>query len=686
MTIIRSRYLYGSVIGGWLVMFRARQEIARLPGYRIPLLVAWLLVLLWASYVWAAGPDLRFFPERFEYITWDRLRLYVQIDNVGRDVMADMYLLIITPEGRFFCLVPDLSFSGLMVDRGVLKEADWADPSSLVAAARGLFIATCGVLPKTLVYKAVLRYDYNLAGGEYWLLGLLCQPNSLTPLSVSIESFHYEPKHCTVCGRIFDETGPASSALVKIRTTPNEVLSDRDGNFCLFGVECGKRVMVSGWEFGHYCTFAEAESPTTSVVLKLDPVTPVDNEEYEWIAPDPPRPGGLTCMTCQVPAHQQWSANFHAMAADNIFVQTLYTGTDVYGNPNKGPGYKLDFPDTAGSCALCHAPAAALRAPWNSDMTRLDEMGRRGVFCDFCHKIYEVDLSNLGSVYGVNAIRLRRPFPDRWVVFGPLNDAGRLSSYHPLYHKSEFCAPCHSCDFWGVPIYTSFPEWQASPYKEMGIQCQDCHYRPTGDVINVAPMTHCRERDPDNIPSHMIMGRENISLHRESAFLSIDARVEADGSLVATVGVLNAFAGHYLPTGRPIRNIILLVDAYDASGEPLEFVGDQVVPIYGGAGGGPRDYAGRPGKMFAKILVDQMGNHPAPSWRQTMILSDTRIPPLETDLSTYEFAMPTTGSSATVEARLIYRRAFKGLADEKGWDMEDVLMTSESTRVFFEKR
>jgi hypothetical protein len=311
-------------------------------------------------------------------------------------------------------------------------------------------------------------------------------------------------------------------------------------------------------------------------------------------------------------------------------------------------------------------------------MSRLTGLGQRGVFCDLCHKIVNVDVSNLMNVYGVNAIEFRRPFPERQLFLGTIDDDNdRTDSNLPLMKRSEYCAPCHAAQFWGVPVYTSFPEWQASEYKKMGIQCQACHYRPDGIATNYAPLGNSVERDPDDIPSHLTMGEDNVGLHYVSATLSITASRESDDRLVATVEVFNAFAGHHLPTDREIRNITLLVTAFDSEGNELEWIGGEVVPIYGGTGGGPRDFAGRPGKMFAKILVDQKGNHPAPSWRQTMILSDTRIPALTSDFSTYEFCLPAGANTATVEARLIYRRAFKDLADQKGFQLDDILMTSE---------
>jgi len=660
------------------------------------ILAAILLILLglgaFGDVLDSAGEGvISFSADKDEYVTWDRLRFYLELKGSSDGLSIDLYLAVMLPDGSLFGIVPDLSFSGLNVEKGRLYAISLDQPETLEPAISNLSVGDGTAIPRTLVYKATLSYGLSLPEGEYYVFAMACHAGTLTPVAFSSESFCYEPQNCTISGRIFDENGPASSATVRaaagaglLGATANEVLSDIEGNFCLEGVPCDKKIRITGWKPEYYCQYAKVMSPTTSAVLVLEPITPVDNEEYEWLAPDPTSLDQKFCINCHTAPYQQWVNNLHALAASNEIFQTLYTGCDVHGNPNKGPGYKLDFPNTAGSCALCHAPIAALKSPYSSDMSNLSGLGKRGVSCDFCHKIVDVDLSNLGTVYGINAIELRRPFPDRQLWFGPFNDSGPLDTFDPLMDKSELCAPCHACEFWGVPIYTSFPEWEASEYKQMEMQCQACHYRPDGVTTNVAPLPNKgRERDPDTIPSHLIMGEDNVGLHYESATLSITASAESNDRLVATVEVFNAFAGHHLPTGRPIRNIILLVEAFDCEGNELEFVGEQVVPIYGGTGGGPRDFAGRPGKLFAKILVDQDGNHPAPSWRQTMILSDSRIPALGSDFSTYGFLLPEGTTCATVEAQLIYRKIFKDMADEKGLQLDDILMTSETETFHF---
>ncbi len=44
-----------------------------------------------------------------------------------------------------------------------------------------------------------------------------------------------------------------------------------------------------------------------------------------------------------------------------------------------------------------------------------------------------------------------------------------------------------------------------------------------------------------------------------------------------------------------------------------------------------------------------------------------------TDTSTYTFAAPAEGE-VTVEVALLFRRAFKELMDQKGWDVPDIVM------------
>ncbi|MEE8362525.1 MAG: hypothetical protein V3S18_00480, partial [Dehalococcoidia bacterium] len=94
---------------------------------------------------------------------------------------------------------------------------------------------------------------------------------------------------------------------------------------------------------------------------------------------------------------------------------------------------------------------------------------------------------------------------------------------------------------------------------------------------------------------------------------------------------------------------------------------------------GPGDYARRPGKGYAKILEEMWtGVSPTPAyWNPTVLVEDTRIPARATDTTRYEFRAPAGAGPVTISARLIFRRAFKELAEQKGWDDPDILMETE---------
>jgi hypothetical protein len=64
-------------------------------------------------------------------------------------------------------------------------------------------------------------------------------------------------------------------------------------------------------------------------------------------------------------------------------------------------------------------------------------------------------------------------------------------------------------------------------------------------------------------------------------------------------------------------------------------------------------------------------------WNPTRILSDNRLAAFATDASTYTFAVPEK-ESATIEVKLIFRRAFQQLAEQKGWDVPDIMMEVET--------
>jgi hypothetical protein len=122
--------------------------------------------------------------------------------------------------------------------------------------------------------------------------------------------------------------------------------------------------------------------------------------------------------------------------------------------------------------------------------------------------------------------------------------------------------------------------------------------------------------------------------------------------------------------------MLLVVRAANADGEPLPLLDGALLPDWAG------DYAGHAGRYYAKILQDEWtGDAPTGSyWRDIRLVEDTRLAAFATDTSQYAFAAPVKGS-VTVEARLIFRRAFQELMEQKGWDDPDILMEEETITV-----
>lgn len=490
----------------------------------------------------------------------------------------------------------------------------------------------------------------------------------------------------SVSGMVVDEVGmPVAGATVRIQATDNSTLSASNGHFTLAGLTEGVTVTVSAWKGGYYCAKVEGVvPPTNNITLTLRLYQTNDNPQYEWIAPA----GANSCYSCKPGVAQIWLDNdAHGKSGINPRFLSLYNGTDISGTITIAPGYKLDFPGTAGNCATCHAPGAAVDAPFTTDMDLLSGVDRDfGVHCDFCHKVADIYLNPAtGLPYanapGVLSMDVRRPFPDSeryQLFFGTFDDDNvpEEDTYLPLIEKSQWCAPCHQFSYWGTPIYQSFKEWLESPYPAMGVECQTCHMPPDGKMTNVAPGFGGVERDSFTIHAHVMPGASSVELLQDTVTLTLE--VEQIGNRIqVNAKIFNYGAGHHVPTDHPGRHMILLVAATNERGQELPLLSGPIVPAWGEA------QAGLPGKLYAKVLRNAVsGEYPVVSyWKPSFIVSDNRIPALEGDQSQYIFVAPAVGEQVTVTAQVGFRRLFSAEAERRGWNIPDILMEESSLEV-----
>jgi hypothetical protein len=545
----------------------------------------------------------------------------------------------------------------------------------------------------------------------------------------------------TISGVVVDDKGPVAGATVRIQTTTNSTISAEDGSFVLEGIAVGELVTVTAWAFGYYNGVALAVTEAEPVTITLRTYYATDNHLYAWFERDGIE-GSLACGTCHT-NYAEWQADAHGQAAQNPRFLSIYAGTDVHGNkspvpektnlgiplppdlsqPYFGPGFVLDFPNRAGNCATCHTPVAA-KMPNNKNCgwagchasstsqqsygldpgvspMPLTGIAAEGITCEFCHKIGDVYINRkTGRPYddspGILSYRLFRPMEGHDLLFGTLDDVigadhtNIKDSFLPLMKESDYCAGCHygimggvvgkETVTGGVLIYNSYGEWLESAYSdpENGKTCQDCHMPAMASGYFVYPEEGGLYRDGSQIHNHKMTSASDPEFLQSAVALTATATV-IDGWVWVNVNLFNRGAGHHIPTDSPLRQMLLVVEATDTAGKPLDVSYGPKLPTWAG------DLGGLSGKAFAKVLQDEWtGEIPSVAiWRPIRIVEDTRLPALKSDYSLYSFQLPEDlpEDEVTIEVRLLYRRAYQQLAEWKGWNDPDLLMAQQSIRI-----
>jgi hypothetical protein len=491
----------------------------------------------------------------------------------------------------------------------------------------------------------------------------------------------------SVEGVVVDERGtPVPLALVRLQGTEFSTSTDATGAFRLsFPAGAGVGA-IAAHKQGYYIG-GQRFSPGARQHIRLELLPPAAGRPREWTSAQ--GSDVEACGRCHGELFREWAGSAHAKSATSPLFLAAYGATGAGDAVRGTPAYRRDFPNAAGNCATCHVPALALDAPFATRPDAATGAASEGVLCDFCHKVRHASVDRSGGRPGVLSLDVHRGSAQRDVLFGPLDDViERRDSYLPLYRQSTYCAPCHNGTFWNVRVYSEFEEWAASSYAEQGVQCQDCHMRAApGPPRRMALAEEGGiPRDPATLSSHALVGEDAHEFRRSSVALSVATELEPT-SLSVRVSVENVRGGHHVPTGSPMRHLLLLVEVVDAEQRPLALLSGGRVPMWGGEGAEAHDYAGRPGKGFAKILRDvveypadrRRGRSfepvvPAPYWRPTSVVADTRIPAGTVDVSSYDFELGSAPARPFfVKTRLIYRRVFRswaGLGAIEGNDLE----------------
>jgi hypothetical protein len=461
-------------------------------------------------------------------------------------------------------------------------------------------------------------------------------------------------------GQVLGEDGPLGGARVRWQATGRSTETDACGRFSLAGPPAAR---LTVWKVGYFIGGLEPNASPLS--LQLKPLPNTDHAEYRWTAPDLDPDSPRNCGNCHGEIHREWQASGHSRSATSRHFRNLYEGTDWHGRPGVGWGLLTQHPDGAGVCTSCHAPAVSDDDPAALDLRLLEGTAARGVHCDYCHKIAGTDRAKVGLTHGRFNLHLLRPDPRRQLFFGPLDDVDRgEDAYSPLYCDSLYCASCHEGTVFGVHAYSTYSEWLDSPARQQGQHCQHCHMKPTGRMTNFAPGRGGLERDPATLANHLFFAGSQQDMLRACLRLDLEAQPGPDQTLVQVhVGVQGV--GHRVPTGLPDRQLLVVMEGRDAAARLLAPRTGPTLPPWAG-----RELAGRPGRLYAKLLHSTDGQRPAPFWSADPDPDDNRLTPHRADRLT--FAYP--AALCTLRVRVLYRRFWDQTIQSKGWPNRDLVV------------
>jgi len=285
---------------------------------------------------------------------------------------------------------------------------------------------------------------------------------------------------------------PIMNARVRLQGSCVSGRTNKNGNFNIHDDFMSNYIIA--WKSGFYNGGQKIPTENKKYLIVLNPIDPSDNKGYKWLSSQKNEtliPNGTDeakpCGHCHPKIAEQWGQDAHSSSATNPVFLSFFNGTHTQSQDTAGPGYKLDFPNSNGNCATCHVPALALNNPFNSNPNDVQGVAGEGIFCDFCHKISKVKFDPAVNNTGILSYDFIRPEQGTQIFYGPYDDVfpGK-DSYHPLYKKSEYCAPCHHGKFWDVLVYSEFQEWRKSSFAKKNIHCQNCHMKPDGEMTHFA--------------------------------------------------------------------------------------------------------------------------------------------------------------------------------------------------------
>ena len=348
--------------------------------------------------------------------------------------------------------------------------------------------------------------------------------------------------------------------------------------------------------------------------------------DYAHAIPYQKIPKGLTslraesCGTCHTDIYDEWKTSIHAQAYRDPFFHAYWTKDKQ-----------------TWVCLNCHSPLE------NQQPTLIAEIPRDRVerAVQAPNPQYDADYQHEGVTCAACHVR-------DGVILGPFDDAvaPHPTKADPTFRTTQVCYRCHSvvggpAQFYNGGPCGTYPEYESAYWmKERGFICQSCHMpeieRP---IATGGPVRKGRQ--------HLWRGGHDPAMVKRAVdikVVTVPVEPKPGDKVRVTLTLINAGAGHKLPTGDPDRHFTVEFAVEDQSRKVLE---------------------SRQETMGRWIL-----------WQPAIIeLHDNRLMPLASRDYTFEYQLPKDVTGLTLVTKVRYHiqteRQHQMLIDKYGLTAPD---------------
>jgi hypothetical protein len=237
-----------------------------------------------------------------------------------------------------------------------------------------------------------------------------------------------------------------------------------------------------------------------------------------------------SCGTCHREIYEEWKTSIHARAYEDPFFQAYW---------------KRDR--NIWICLNCHTPLE------NQQPTLIKEIPRGRV-----EKAIQVANPHYDSEYQKEAITCAACHVREGVIMGPFDDsiAPHPTKFDPSFRTTQVCYRCHNVVSGPAQLYRVGPCGTYAEYEgkffmqERGMICQSCHMPEVArPVAEGGPIRQGRR--------HLWRGGHDPDMVKRAVAVQVkaDPAMPKPGEQVRfTLTLINAGAGHKIPTGDPDRH------------------------------------------------------------------------------------------------------------------------------------